>query len=255
MVVQWLWLGLRYGSLSLPSAADPSIPVGGLAGESKNEYFRQVAPTLQHWTARTAAIVAGPAAPKEARAAMQRLGLAFPVIAKPDIGWCGFGVRRIDGPAELDAYIAAYPPGETMLLQEYLDLPGEAGLFYVRWPGKRRGKLVSLTVRQAPHIVGDGVSTLETLVARDKRLRGRRALYCALDRVPAAGEVTPLSTVWSHRMGGRYRDVSTAITPALEKTIDAIATSTATSTASHRTPLAAHHRRRRPRPATAARRV
>ena len=225
MVIQWLWLGLRYGSLSLPSAADPSISVGGLAGESKNEYLRQIAPTLRHWTARTAAIVAGPDAPAEARAAMQRLGLSFPVIAKPDVGWCGFGVRRIDGSSELDAYIAAYPPGETLLVQEYLDLPGEAGLFYVRWPGKRRGKLLSLTVREAPRVVGDGVSTLGTLVARDNRLRGRGGLYGDLDRVPAAGEITPLSTVWSHRMGGRYRDLSTAITPALERTVDAIATS------------------------------
>ncbi len=225
MVVQWLFLALRYGSFSLPSATNPSIEFGGLVGESKSQYFNQVDPSLNRWLARTAAIVAGAAAPREAHAALKRLRLNFPVIAKPDIGWCGFGVRRINDVAALEAFIAAYPAGETLLLQEYLDGPGEAGIFYVRWPDQRRGRLLSLTVRQPPHVIGDGVSTLQTLVSRDERLRGLSALYNDLDRVPAAGENATLSTVWSHRMGGRYRDLSSAITPALEETIDAIATS------------------------------
>lgn len=225
MVVQWLLLGLRYGSLSLPSAADPSIPIGGLVGESKRAYFDQVDPTLECWIARNAGIVAGPTATTEALVELERLGLSFPVIAKPDIGWCGFGVRRIDDAASLGSYIADYPAGETLLLQEYLDLPGEAGLFYVRRPGQRRGRLLSLTVREPPHVIGDGVSTLRSLVSRDRRLRGRGTLYADLDRVPGAGDIATLSTVWSHRMGGRYRDVSSAITPALEETIDAIASS------------------------------
>lgn len=225
MVVQWFWLALRYRSLSLPSAADPSIAIGGLAGESKIGYFEQVAAPQQRWLARTAAIEAGPGAASGARRAIAAHGLGFPLIAKPDIGWCGFGVRRIDDEDALDAYLAAYPAGETLLLQEYLDLDGEAAIFYVRWPGQETGRLLSLTTRQPPRVTGDGCSTLRVLVEADDRLRGRAALYAGLDRVPAKGEVAVLSTVWSHRMGGRYRDLSTAITPALERRIDAIATS------------------------------
>lgn len=185
MVLQWLCLALRYRSLSLPSAADPAIPIGGLAGESKMLYFEQVAPEARRFLARTAAIVAGAHAHADARAAIDRHALAFPMIAKPDIGWCGFGVRRLDDMADLDAYIAAYPPGETLLLQEYLSSGGEAGLFYVRWPEQATGRLLSLTVR-TPGPSG--------------------------------------SVVWSHRMGGVYRDLSAAITPALAERIDAIAT-------------------------------
>jgi len=225
MVVQWLWLSLRYGSLSLPSAADPSIAIGGLVGESKIDYFEQIAPGLRRWLARTAPIVSGPQAAREARAALRRLGLSFPIIAKPDIGWCGFGVRRIDDASALDAYIEAYPAGETLLLQEYLDLPGEAGVFYVRWPEQSPGTLLSLTVRRPPHVVGDGVSSVRVLVSREDGLRGRSALYQDLERVPERGQVVPLSTVWSFRMGGCYEASSGAITPALEATLDAIASS------------------------------
>ncbi|CAN5275850.1 hypothetical protein BH10PSE6_BH10PSE6_19630 [soil metagenome] len=224
MVVQWLWLALRYGSLTLPSAADPSIYVGGLAGESKREYFDQVDPALHQWLATTASIVAGPAAPAAARTAMDLAGLCFPLIAKPDIGWCGFGVRLLADGAALDAYIAAYPAGETFLLQEHLDVRGEAGLFYVRHTDQREGRLVSLTVRHPPSVVGDGVSTVRALVSRDERLRSRAVFYEGLERVPQAGEATALSSVWSHRMGGRYEDRSDAITPQLAAVIDAIAT-------------------------------
>lgn len=183
MVLHWLLLALRYRSVSLPSAANPAIALGGLVGESKMIYFDQVRPAHARWLARAGAITAGDGASSRARAVLAQLALAFPIVAKPDIGWCGFGVRRLDDEAALDAYLAAYPDGETLLLQEYVDLAGEAGLFYVRWPGQERGRLLSLTVRTP---------------------------------VPGA-------TVWSHRMGGRYRDRSDALTPQLEDAVDAIA--------------------------------
>ena len=223
MIIQWLWLAARYRSLTQMSAANPAIETGGLAGESKIAYFHQVQPQGKPWLALTAAIVVEAGAPVRAREALREFGLAFPVIAKPDIGWCGFGVRRLDTARDLDAYLAAYPAGEALLLQEYLDLPGEAGLFYVRWPGESRGRLLSLTVREPPAVVGDGSSTVRELAAHDVLLRERLALYDDLGRVPRAGEAVTLSTVWSHRMGGLYRDMSRAITPALEAALDELA--------------------------------
>lgn len=225
MVAQWLWLSLRYGSLSLPSVADPSIAVGGLVGESKIDYFMQVAPRLRRYLARTAPIVKGPQASQDARAALRHLRLCFPIIAKPDVGWCGFGVRRIDDEAALDAYIEAFPAGETLLLQEYLDLSGEAGVFYVRWPDESAGRVLSFTVRRPPHVVGDGASSVRVLISRDEGLRGRIALYRDLESVPPRGQIVPLSTVWSFRMGGCYKASSDTITPALEATFDAVASS------------------------------
>ncbi len=227
MIVQWLVLALRYRSLSLPSAADPMIDAGGLAGESKIACFAQVGDAGRPWLARTAEVVAGRDAATKASTAMAALGLDFPIIAKPDIGWCGFGVRRIDDPSALQAYCDAYPAGESLLVQEYLDHSGEAGLFYVRHPHETRGRLISLTVRSPPTVRGDGTSSLRELLARDERLRGRAALYesAGLDRVPGRGTEVPLAAVWSYRMGGLYRDCSGEITRALEECIDTVATS------------------------------
>jgi hypothetical protein len=224
MIVQWLFLALRYRCISLPSAADPALFCGGLAGESKMEYFAQLAPAAEPWAARTAAVVANAEALERARTVIADLQLSYPVIAKPDVGWCGFGVRRLDNEQELMNYIAVYPAGERFLLQEYIGGGGEAGLFYVRWPGEKRGRMKSLTVREPPSVVGDGTATLRRLVMADERLRSRLSIFEGLDRIPAAGERTVLSVVWSHRSGGCYRDLSAAITDALEARIDAIAT-------------------------------
>lgn len=229
MTLHWFWMAARYRSLTLPSSADPAIAVGGLVGESKIAYYDLIAAGQRRWHAATAPVVAGPDAAADADRAMQRLGLAFPLIAKPDIGWCGYGVRRLDDRAALDGYIAAYPAGETLLLQEFLDCPGEAGLYYVRWPGEGRGRVLSLTVREPPRVMGDGVSTLRHLIENDARLRSRLPLFAQagvdLDRVAASAEAVVLSAVWSHRMGGLYRNRSAAITPALEERIDAVANS------------------------------
>lgn len=39
MVAQWIWLGIRYFSFTLPAATNPAITAGGLVGEGKAEYF------------------------------------------------------------------------------------------------------------------------------------------------------------------------------------------------------------------------
>ena len=49
MVAQWLWLGIRHGSVTLPSSANPHITAGGLVGDTKSEYFNGMGP-LARWS-------------------------------------------------------------------------------------------------------------------------------------------------------------------------------------------------------------
>lgn len=226
LVAQWLWLSLRFGGASLPSAANPGITAGGLVGETKLEYFRCMGPLALAATATHCALLPGERTPEQAQAAMARAGLRFPVIAKPDLGMCGFGVCRLDDAAALNAYIAAFPPGEAIVVQEYLPQEGEAGIFYARMPGGE-GRIIGLALRHYPRVTGDGQRTLAQLIAADPRA-GRihhtgHAIAFDLQRVPPAGEVVRLATIGSTRVGGLYRDGTDCITPALTAAIDAIA--------------------------------
>ena len=229
LALQWLGLAVRYRSLTLPSAANPAITSGGLVGEGKLEYFKDMGPVARVAMARHCAISTHcRATGAELRQMMSDAGLAFPVVAKPDLGLCGYGVRRIDDMTSLQTYLAAYPANEVVVLQEYLAQEGEAGIFYARDPNTDTGRIIGLALRHFPQVRGDGRRTLAELIAIDPR--ARRVLDSPLhesrdggERVPAAGEVVRLATIGSTRVGGLYRDGAAWITPALVAAIDAIA--------------------------------
>ena len=229
LVMQWLWLSLRFGSATLPSSANPALTAGGLVGETKLEYFQGMGPVALAATALHCAVPpAMRASMAGVRAAMAQAGLAFPLIAKPDLGMCGFGVRLIEDEAALAAYFTAFPPEQTVVLQEYLPQEGEAGIFYARQPGEARGRIIGLALRYFPRVTGDGVSTVAQLVAADpraRRVQGRADHDFAphLHAIPAPGQLVRLATIGSTRVGGLYRDGGRYATAALTEAVDAIA--------------------------------
>lgn len=240
LAAQWLWLSLRHGSLSLPTLANPLIEVGGLWGESKRVYLDAVAPEERRFIAPYTTLTRGPDAAADAGRAVALArdeGLAFPLVAKPDIGWQGFGVRVVHSAEELSAYVEAFPEGATLMLQALVPWDGEAGVFYVRMPGEATGTIIGLTFRYFPHVVGDGERTVRDLVLADQRAGWKAGVHLGLeaghgglspemlDRVPAEGEVVRLAFIGSVRVGGLYRDASEHITPALSARFDAISRS------------------------------
>ncbi|MEO7064022.1 MAG: hypothetical protein ABI082_09680 [Dokdonella sp.] len=229
MVAQWLWLGIRYGSVTLPSSANPDITAGGLVGDTKSEYFNCMGSLAR---SRVAAFVLidpdGAASLPAALMAVRAANLDFPLVAKPDLGWCGFGVRRIDDADALSEYLSRYPRGAALMLQQYLAEPGEAGLFYMRHPDEPVGRLLGILLRHYPQVIGDGSSTVAQLVERDVRLQ--RTTHsaeheCSYEptHVPALGEVVRLSLIASTRVGGRYEDGSASGTAELTSAVEAIA--------------------------------
>lgn len=229
MVAQWVWLGLRYRSITLPSAANPHITAGGLVGEGKLEYFRIMGPLALAACAEHIGVhVTETTVVGDLAAAMESAGLRFPVMVKPDLGWCGFGVNKISDTGELQRYLSQYPVNQTLLLQRYLPEDGEAGLFYAREPGGGAGELIGMLLRHYPQAMGNGRDTLAQLVAGDTRLK--RSLGSELHRgaydpeyIPQAGEKVRLSTIASTRVGGLYEDATERVTATLRARVDAIA--------------------------------
>jgi hypothetical protein len=228
VVLQWLALGLRYGDLSLPTAANPRITTGGLCGESKTAILDLVQGPARGWIAPYTTMVTGEADGRAARSAMRGAGLKLPLVIKPDIGCNGTGVRLVETEAALDAALADFPRGVRLVLQLLVPWEGEAGIFYIRAPGEAAGHISSLTLKEAPVITGDGVSTLRTLIMADPRHGKLRHLYLArlgarLGEVPARGERVRLVFAGNHCKGSIFRNGAAEITPALTARIEAIA--------------------------------
>ena len=241
VILRWFFLAIRHRSVTLPSVSNPMIETGGFMGESKASVMQMVGEDQKSWVAEFTLIQKNGETPEEdlrrAEILMQEKGLTFPVVAKPDIGWNGYGVQLVEDKTQLLKYITSFPTGGYMLLQRPVHHDGEAGVFYVRIPGEEHGRIYSITLRYFPYVVGDGKSTLRDLIKTDERTKLRAEFYLGeksnhlgfgkedLDHVPQDGELIRLAFIGSLRVGGLYRDASYLITPELTTQFDAIARS------------------------------
>jgi hypothetical protein len=229
IIAQWLWLSLRYRSITLPSSANPAITTGGMVGEGKMEDLQIMGARALSVTATTTSITAeGEASIRAAEDAMTHQGLVYPVILKPDIGWCGYGVRRVDNFAQLSKYLNTFPRGERVVIQRFVDEPGEAGIFYMRQPGHESGKVIGMLLRHFPQVMGDGIRTVGALIDGNERTRrigrdGASESGSDLTAIPALGETVRVATVGSTRVGGMYQNGTASVTTELVAAIDAIA--------------------------------
>jgi hypothetical protein len=228
------WLMLRYWGVLLPTVANPSFPGGGFFGESKADILAMAVQHIPEWVApfvRVSRPHIRAHVDAECEAALLTLaaaGLALPVVAKPDLGCRGAGVKLVKSRADLLAYIQAFPLGATFLLQQLVPHEGEAGIFYCRLPGQKKGRIVSITLKYFPHVIGDGQRTLRELILADPRAGKLQHLYlkrhlARLEQVPVAGMAIRLAFAGSHSRGAIFRNGTHEVTPQMEAAFDSIA--------------------------------
>jgi membrane protein DedA with SNARE-associated domain len=227
-VAAWIgWLALRHGGLSTMAAANPGIPDGGTVGESKAAILTALpAP----WTIPHVLVSPGPLEARAQRAleAIDRRGWRFPVIMKPDVGQRGVGVKLVQTRDAVRGYLAGAE--DPIIVQPFHPGPFEAGVFYYRLPDRPAGRILSITDKEFPKVIGDGASTLSQLVWAHPRYRMQADLFLTrhqhrVDDVIPAGEVVPLAIAGNHAQGTIFRDGSQLVTGALERRIDEIARS------------------------------
>ncbi|MEW6321118.1 MAG: carboxylate--amine ligase [Acidobacteriota bacterium] len=219
------WLAARHGGFSTIAAANPGLPDGGLVGESKFDILRRLPPDC---TLAGALIPPGPVEDRVRAAAafVAADGGGYPVILKPDVGQRGVGVRRAASRHDLRTYFREYP--HAVVAQQYHPGPYEAGVFYWRLPSEAEGRIFSITDKAFPELVGDGRSTLASLVTGHPRFARQADTFLArhapiANQVLAAGACFKLGDIGNHAQGALFRDGSHLITEALRRRIDAIA--------------------------------
>jgi membrane protein DedA with SNARE-associated domain/pimeloyl-ACP methyl ester carboxylesterase len=225
-VVYLLWQGLRRGSLTLFCAANPGMEGGGFVDESKLEILTGLGSGGGRVPA-FRAIPAGHGPEQRGQAltqAIAELG-GLPLVIKPDAGQRGSGVLIARDLAPAEEYVRE--TSLALVVQAYV--PGlEYGVYYARHPQEIRGRVLGVTLKRMPSVVGDGRRSLEQLILADPRAVALAELYfrrneLRLDEVIPAGERVQLSELGTHARGCIFLDGSHLITPALEQAIDEVA--------------------------------
>jgi membrane protein DedA with SNARE-associated domain len=227
-VAAWtLWLAFRHGGFSTITAANPGIPDGGVVGESKYDIMRRLP---RRWALTSIPVRPGSTGDRVRLLldGMRRASLAWPVILKPDVGQRGTGVKLARSLRDARDYLARFPG--AVVAQPYHEGPYEAGIFYYRFPGEPKGRILSITDKHFPAVTGDGISTLATLVRAHDRYRMQAPTFLArlgagAERVPSAGERVALGIAGNHAQGTLFRSGRHLITPELSDRIDRIARS------------------------------
>jgi hypothetical protein len=219
--IYWLWLSLRAKSVVFFSASNPSIVLGGMFGESKHEVLKLIPDQYKPKTILARASITK----EEVMTLMADQGFTLPVIFKPDLGERGFMVRKISSENQAGLYLNSY--NKDFLIQEFLDLPVELGVFYTRMPDEPEGYVTSVVIKDMLSVTGDGKSTLKNLILNTPRARLQweklKNVHAGqLDRVLPAGEKFVLNTIGNHSLGTTFLNGAHLINQELSKTFDTI---------------------------------
>ena len=152
-------------------------------------------------------------------------GFVFPIIAKPDIGFRGYLVKKINSFAELQTYLQHIK--EDVILQEFIPYDNELGIFYHRIPGHKKGKITSVTIKKFIKIKGDGQLNISQLIENDDRAFLYADLFHALHKnkleyVLNKGEEITLSVIGNHSKGTQFINGNYLINDDLEDFTDKI---------------------------------
>ncbi len=222
----YMYLALRYRSLTLPTITNPGMENGGFIGESKGEILKSIARTGTPFSLPFTVLPGEESTEERLRqleAWLSRENLTWPVILKPDVGQRGMGVRLAQNPADAEKYLQN--TGSAVIAQKPAGGAREAGLFYVRKPDEEHGFLFAATEKVFPVLRGNGQDSLRELIWKDARARYQHKVFfkrfdARLDTVPAEGEEIPLVFAGNHAQGALFLDGSRWVTPKLTETID-----------------------------------
>lgn len=229
IVLYVLYLGVRYRSFTLFTAANPGIDLGGIVGESKTDILSRLS-AHSSYVATFAAIEPGKNTAQrvdQVTQFMEEASLTYPIILKPDMGERGKEVAKVHNVQEVSAYLQSHTT--PTIAQAYA--PGhEFGVFYYRYPDASEGKLFSITDKQFPRVTGNGKHNLRRLIMDDDRAVCMAKHYFKANQerlfeVPAAGEEVKLIDIGTHSRGSVFLDGSAVETPALAAAMDKISKS------------------------------
>ncbi|MFY7669656.1 D-alanine--D-alanine ligase [Tenacibaculum sp. MEBiC06402] len=213
------YLALRAKHAAFFSAANPAIKSSGNGTESKYETIQLVP---EKFRPKSVLVKVG----FDFSNVIKRIKeeeIEFPLIAKPDIGFRGLLVKKIDSIEALKKYLQSYPI--DIIIQEFLDYKNECGVFYHRNPNENKGRISSVTLKKFICVTGDGKSTLKQLILNDKRAKLYIDLFQSihsnsLHRIPELNQVIKLTVIGNHSKGTQFINGNHLISRKLIETFD-----------------------------------
>ena len=216
-----IFYAIKSKSFFFFSASNPSIKNGGFMMESKKEIYDLIP---QQYYPKTELIKERTTWSKLDEVLMNS-GIKFPFIAKPDVGFRGSAVKKINSLNEL--FIYSQKANFDFLIQDLIAFENEVGIFYVRYPNQKLGKITGIVSKEFLVVTGDGKSTIAMLINENPRYALqfeslKKEYGQQLNSILSLGEKRNLVPYGNHARGAKFIDSSHWVTAQLEKVINDI---------------------------------
>lgn len=215
----WAYYALKARTIFFFNTCNPTMRNGGFIMDSKREIYDLI--PLQFYPKTD--FVKENLPFEEVENILDNSKIEFPFIAKPDIGLRGSAVKKIESIEELKSYHDK--ANFDYLVQDLIPFPKEVGIFYVRYPNEKNGRITGIVAKEFLIVEGDGCSTIEELVKANPRyelqLKALQKEYGnQLKDILPKGERLNLVPYGNHARGAKFLDYSHLISPELTKVID-----------------------------------
>ena len=159
---------------------------------------------------------------------LAKLDIRYPFICKPDIGERGWAVKKVSSYEEFEKYRQSIRV--PFLIQNFVDLPIEAGVFYYRYPKAEKGVVSSIVIKEMLTVMGDGKKTVEELILNNPRATIQYERFKAknpglLHQVLPIGGAVELESIGNHCLGTKFINGNHLITEKLVDSFDALSKS------------------------------
>jgi hypothetical protein len=156
---------LKTGKLFYFAAANPKIPLGGFANDSKFSIIKNIPTEFKPQTI----LISKNENLDILNYKIQEADFNFPIFVKPDLGEGGFLAKKINSWSELLRYHSIH--NMDYLIQEFIHCPIELSVLIHNAAGEF--KISSITERRHLSIIGDGYNSLKKILSLDKRAKYR----------------------------------------------------------------------------------
>lgn len=216
-LMYWAAYSIYFRSITFFSAANPAIHLGGMLDDTKTAIYslvqRKYLPTTIVLTQKD-----------DILSKVQFAELSYPVIVKPNVGFKGFMVRRIDDSEELKKVSKSFGNRE-MLVQEFISAPKEFSIMCYKLQKNSAYKISSFVEKALPHITGDGISTIGELITKLRSPFLQKELIIdklkeRLDEVLPSQQQLIIDHVGNYARGSKFYNRSEEIDKALHAAIN-----------------------------------
>ena len=221
LAIFWLGYMLRSRAVWFFTPSNPKLTFGGMEGEPKKEMYDLLPPGSFPTTVNITAAEPFDAVCQRIQAA----GMQLPFVVKPEVGGQGVLFRKLDTWEELAQYHQRMR--WDYMAQALVTYPMEVSVFYIRHPQEAKGRVTGFLHKVPMQVTGDGVSTLEMLIAAHpkagKRMEELQPKHAARwNEILPAGERYMLSYAANHNRGAQFIDLKAHIDDQLVSVFDAI---------------------------------